>query len=114
MPARIDRSPTRRSPHLHNALTRTPTRLPTNESNQTQLSKVVVVDDLFSAVALAELQRFTRVSPAFRAMRGGFLGAFPADGAGHPVVLALARALEAGACWTHHLSAAYIALRLLS
>jgi hypothetical protein len=59
--------------------------------------KVVVIDDLFSAPALAELQRFCLASPAFRTMRGGFLGAFPGDGAGHPIVLALARHLEAAA-----------------
>eukprot|EP00937_MAST-01D_sp_MAST-1D-sp2_P004743 g4743.t1 len=54
----------------------------------------VTLDGLLSDAALAEVQRYAKCTPAFRTMRGGFLGAFPADGATHPLLVKLARGLE--------------------
>lgn len=57
-------------------------------------SGMVVIDELLAGDALAELQRYGRAVPAFRTMRAGFLGAFPSDGACHPLVLRAAAAIE--------------------
>jgi len=57
-------------------------------------SGVVVIDDFFSSAALEELWKYALSSPNFRTTRQGFLGAFPADGFVHPIVLSTAVALE--------------------
>ena len=59
--------------------------------------RVVVIDNLLSAAALAELQAWARHGANFRTLRRGFVGAFPADGATHPLLLTLAEELEAAA-----------------
>jgi hypothetical protein len=59
-----------------------------------QTERVVVIDDFLSAEALAELWSYTLGGAAFRTMRAGFLGAFPGDGATHPIVLNVASLLE--------------------
>lgn len=56
--------------------------------------KVVVLDNFFSVEVLAELQRYSKVTGAFRTVRAGFLGAFPGDGLSHPFIAACARDLE--------------------
>ena len=59
--------------------------------------RLLVVDDLLSASALAELQAYTQHGAHFRTLRKGYLGAFPADGTTHPLILCLARELHARA-----------------
>lgn len=56
---------------------------------------VMVIDDFLSPEVLEELWAYTLEGPTFRTVRNGFLGAFPGDGFGHPLVAALARELEA-------------------
>lgn len=55
--------------------------------------RYVVIDNLLSADALAELQQYARHGCHFRTMRAGFLGAFPADGVTHPLLQTLVREL---------------------
>ena len=62
-----------------------------------EAKRAVVVDDLLSAGALAELQSYTRHGAHFRTLRRGYLGAFPSDGTCHPLILALAEELVAAA-----------------
>tara|TARA_B110001452_G_scaffold246837_1_gene232448 strand:- start:60 stop:1046 length:987 start_codon:yes stop_codon:yes gene_type:complete len=57
--------------------------------------RCVVIDDLLSADALAELQQYARHGCHFRTMRAGFLGAFPADGVTHPLLQTLVHELTA-------------------
>ena len=59
--------------------------------------RCVVVDDLLSLDALAELQQYARHGCHFRTMRAGYLGAFPADGVTHPRLLALVEELGVAA-----------------
>ncbi len=59
--------------------------------------RVVVIDNLLCAAALAELQAWAWHGANFRTLRRGFVGAFPADGATHPLLLTLAEELEAAA-----------------
>lgn len=59
-----------------------------------QTEKIAIIDDFFTPDALEELWRFSRESPSFRTVRNGFLGAFPADGNVHPLILATAYSLE--------------------
>ena len=59
--------------------------------------RVVVIDGLLDAPALAEMQRYARHGAHFRTMRAGYLGAFPADGTTHPLLLALVHELAAAA-----------------
>lgn len=59
--------------------------------------RAVVIDDLLAPPALAALQAYTRHGAHFRTLRNGYLGAFPADGTTHPLVLALAEELAAAA-----------------
>ena len=58
---------------------------------------VVVVDDLLSAPALAALQRFCREATIWFDCKehGGYLGAYLHEGFDHPVLIALARELQA-------------------
>ena len=55
--------------------------------------RAVVIDDLLSASALAELQAYSRHGAHFRTLRNGYLGAFPSDGTTHPLILSLAEEL---------------------
>ena len=58
---------------------------------------IVVVDDLLSAPALAALQRFCREATIWFDCKehGGYLGAYLHEGFDHPVLIALARELQA-------------------
>jgi hypothetical protein len=56
--------------------------------------RITVVDEFFTVDALEELWRYARETACFRTVRRGFLGAFPADGNTHPILLSTARALE--------------------
>lgn len=56
--------------------------------------RVAVVDGFFSAEALSELWSYACEAPCFGTVRKGFLGAFPADGTVHPLLLATVRSLE--------------------
>ena len=60
-------------------------------------ARTVVVDELLDPLALATLQRYTRHGAHFRTLRAGYLGAFPADGTTHPLLLSLADELVAAA-----------------
>jgi len=55
---------------------------------------IVVIDDFFNPEALAELWDFAREAPCFSTVRRGYLGAFPADGNVHPLIISAALALE--------------------
>lgn len=55
--------------------------------------RMVVVDDLLGPAALAMMQAYTRHGAHFRTLRAGYLGAFPADGTTHPLILRLAEEL---------------------
>lgn len=57
-------------------------------------AKITVVDDFFTAEALEELWRYSTEAASFRTVRNGFLGAFPADGNVHPLILATVVSLE--------------------
>uniref|UniRef100_A0A7S4S1V5 Uncharacterized protein n=2 Tax=Alexandrium monilatum TaxID=311494 RepID=A0A7S4S1V5_9DINO len=57
-------------------------------------SGFAVVDGFLRAEALAELWAYVREAPCFRTLRPGYLGAFPQDGCTHPLLRALAEALE--------------------
>lgn len=59
--------------------------------------RLLVIDDLLSASTLAALQAYTRHGAHFRTLRRGYLGAFPADGTTHPLILRLATELAAAA-----------------
>ncbi len=52
-------------------------------------TRLVVLDGLLSDECLAELQRWGRFGAHFDTMRNGYLGAFPADGTTHPLLLSL-------------------------
>ena len=66
-------------------------------SREYEERRAVVVDDLLEPMALAELQAYTRHGAHFRTLRRGYLGAFPADGTTHPLLLSLAEELPAAA-----------------
>ena len=53
----------------------------------------MVIDDLLSPQALRELQSYAAHGCHFRSMRAGYLGAFPTDGALHPLLIEVAAAL---------------------
>jgi hypothetical protein len=59
--------------------------------------KVAVIDELFTAETLAALQAYARHGAPFLTMRNGYLGAFPADGNTHALLLALVQALVGAA-----------------
>ena len=59
--------------------------------------RILVVDDLLDERALAEMQAYARHGAHFRTLRQGYLGAFPADGTTHPLVLRLAEELATAA-----------------
>jgi len=56
--------------------------------------QIAIVDDFFTPEALEELWRFSTETSSFRTVRNGFLGAFPANGNVHPLILATALSLE--------------------
>ena len=57
----------------------------------------MVIDDLLSPQALRELQSYAAHGCHFRSMRAGYLGAFPTDGALHPLLIEVAAALAGAA-----------------
>ena len=56
--------------------------------------KTAVVDDFFSPPVLQELLRFSQEARVFHTQRAGFLGAFPGDGASHPLLPDIAAEME--------------------
>ena len=59
--------------------------------------RLVVIDNLLSPSALHELQSYAAHGCHFRSMRAGYLGAFPTDGALHPLLIEVAAALASAA-----------------
>lgn len=66
----------------------------TRAEHEYRTEKITVVDDFFLPEALEELWNYSREATCFCTIRNGFLGAFPADGNVHPLILAAARSLE--------------------
>ena len=66
-------------------------------SSEYATQRHVVIDDLLEPLALATLQAYTRHGAHFRTLRKGYLGAFPADGTTHPLLLSLAQELTESA-----------------
>ena len=64
-------------------------------ARQYAAERAVVIDDLLTDEALDALQAYARHGAPFLTVRRGFLGAFPSDGATHPLLLDLATQLAA-------------------